>query len=63
MTLEFFVGYLLEMQKEILPHASSREEVLFIFEQDPLIELILTRIEILKNSINFKLYFQIYESN
>jgi hypothetical protein len=32
--------------------------VLFIFEQDPLIELILTRIEILKNSINFNYTFR-----
>jgi hypothetical protein len=55
MTLEFFCTILArDAEGTQLPYASLREEVLSIFEQDPLIELILTGVEILKNSINFK---------
>lgn len=56
-TLEFFCRILArDAEGTQLQHVSLREEVLSIFEQDPLIELILTGVEngveILKNSIN-----------
>jgi hypothetical protein len=55
MTLEFFCRILArDAEGTHLPDASLREEVLSIFQQDPLIELILTGIKLLKNSINFK---------
>jgi hypothetical protein len=54
MTLEFFVGYLLERQRTKIPRASLSQEVLSILRQDPLIELILTGVEILKIQSNFK---------
>ena len=55
MTLEFFVGYLLERQRTKIPRASLSEEILSTLRQNPLIELILTGVEILKNSIKFQI--------
>jgi hypothetical protein len=50
-----FVGYFArDAEGTQLLHASLTEKVLSIFEQDPLIVLILTGVEILKNSINSK---------